>query len=119
MADVSDEHTLQQSKTLMGVSADDPGWSKLATAAYMIGAKHSVIPKTKKKLSNVEKLAMFNTLSKVSEHPYHYQRTNPDAVRSVHGSNPHARQEHRLERQEQEEREEREEAPSVYCARPP
>jgi hypothetical protein len=85
MADVSNEHTLQQSKTLMGVSTDDPGWAKLATAACMIGKKYSVIPDTKKQLSNVEKLAMFSTLSKVSEHPYHYQRTNPDAVRRVHG----------------------------------
>ena len=41
MADLSNEHTLQQSKALMGVSTDDPGWAKLATAAYMIGKKYS------------------------------------------------------------------------------
>lgn len=96
MADVSNEHTHKQCQKLMGVTNSDK-WKVTQDAAYKIGAKVELISTVNTPLTNKQKIVLFDALSKVSGHPYHYQRTNPDAVRRVHGSNPRARQEHRPE----------------------
>ncbi len=90
MADLTDDHTIAQSKAFMGMT-DEPGWGKFATAAYRIAMKNEIIPAESKKLSNMQKLAMFSTLSKVSDQPYQCQRTKPYAVRRLHGGNPRTR----------------------------
>jgi hypothetical protein len=66
MADLTDAHTRTQCQTLLNM-VGATNWHHIATCAYNIARKHRLVPDASE-LSNVNKIAMFNTLSKVSNY---------------------------------------------------